>query len=98
MTKTFVFFFLACLPAIGSFAQKTSKDVYPPGTVSISLGPSIPIGEFASKNTDELQSGLAKLGEVASLSWWQPLPNTRLGFVATVRFAMNSVDSKATLQ
>jgi hypothetical protein len=91
ITKNHVLLTLACLAALGSFAQTT-------GTLTLSLGPNFPAGAFASKNGNDPSSGLANIGAVAALSWWQPIRHTHFGVVGSARFSMNGMNSKATLK
>lgn len=98
MTKPFVLITLACLAAFDGLAQTKSASAQPPGTLTVSFGPSFPVGAFASKNGNELSSGLANAGELAALDWWQPISKSPFGMIASIRFAMNGVDSKATLE
>jgi hypothetical protein len=91
MTKIFALLPLACLAVLGGFAQTS-------GTLTFSLGPDLPVGAFASKNGNDPSSGLANIGELAAVSWWQPIRHTSFGVVGSVRFGMNGLSSKATLE
>jgi hypothetical protein len=91
MTKIFALLSLSCLAVPGSFAQTT-------GTLTLSIGPDLPVGAFASKNGNDPSSGLANIGELAAASWWQPIRHMPFGVVGSVRFGMNGLSSKATLE
>ena len=68
------------------------------GTFNFSLGPSIPLGEYASKSASDPNSGLANVGAVADLSYQHPFAgNTRFGWMATLRGRFNTVNKNALL-
>src|ERR1044072_2017671 len=47
--------------AFGSYSQKS--------TLTLSLGPSFPVGDFAAKNIDNKQAGFASVGEQVNISF-----------------------------
>jgi hypothetical protein len=73
-----------------SFSQ-TSQDR---GYLSLTFGPSIPLGAFANKNVYSQTSGLAKTGQIVSLSYTHLL-NHRVGIAITAHGQRNPVDLQA---
>lgn len=67
------------------------------GTLSLSLGPAIPVGDFASKNGFAPSSGLANVGALADLSYQRSFGHSRFGWMATLRGRFNYVDKNATI-
>ena len=67
------------------------------GTLSLSLGPAIPVGEFASKNGFAPSSGLANVGGLADLTYQRPFNHSRFGWMATLRGRFNYVDKNGTI-
>jgi hypothetical protein len=67
------------------------------GLLSLSLGPGLPIGEFASKDVNDPTSGLAKLGALADLSYQHLFSNSHFGWMGTLRYRFNGVDKNATI-
>ena len=90
MKKPLSLLFIACLSVLGCLAQKN-------GTLSLSLGPAIPVGEFANKSVVDDKSGLAKIGWLADLSYLHPIGNKHFGFIATLRGRINGVDTKSAM-
>ena len=78
----------ACLAVRPVFAQ----------SFSLSLGPSLPIGEYASKNGNDQASGLAKLGGLGEISYQHPVGGGRFGWIASLRYRLNEVDGSASIQ
>ena len=68
----------------------------PKGALSLSLGPAIPLGDFASMNGFSSTSGLADIGAAAALEYRHPIHNTRFGWTASVRGDFNPVSKSAT--
>ena len=64
------------------------------GFVAINIGPSIPIGDFASGDENKEKAGFAKTGFFADLSFGYKLGNI-FGIGATVRTQSNSYDSQS---
>jgi hypothetical protein len=67
------------------------------GTISLSLGPAIPVGDFASKNGFVPSSGLANIGALADLSYQRLFSHSRFGWMATLRGRFNGVDKNGTI-
>jgi len=67
------------------------------GLLSLSLGPALPVGEFGSKGADDPESGLAKPGAVADLSYQHLFAKSNFGWIATLRYRRNAVDKKASV-
>jgi hypothetical protein len=64
------------------------------GYIAISIGPSIPTGEFASKNMDNESSGFANTGAIFDISFAYKL-NKNFGLTAVLRGQANEVDAQA---
>lgn len=64
------------------------------GYVAISIGPSIPIGDFASKDGKNDSAGFAKTGAIFDISFVYKL-GKNLGISALLRGQSNSVDNSA---
>ena len=64
--------------------------------LSLSLGGSFPVGEFASKNANDPQSGTADPGGLIDLSYMHPLGKVGFGLTAALRGRMNLIDQSAT--
>src|SRR5690349_13756881 len=64
--------------------------------ISLSIGPSLPVGEFASKDGTDPSSGVAKLGALADLSYMTPAKD-HLGLIGTVRWRINPVSKEGAL-
>lgn len=67
------------------------------GMLGLSLGPAIPVGEFASKNGFAPSSGLANVGASADLSYQRSFGHSRFGWIATLRCRFNGVSKSATI-
>ena len=63
------------------------------GYVAISIGPSIPIGDFASKDPDNDKAGLAQTGAIFDISFCYKL-GKQLGVSALLRGQANSTDKQ----
>jgi hypothetical protein len=68
------------------------------GLLSLTLGPSFPIGAFASKDPNSSTSGLANIGGSADLSYRHPFKHSRFGWMASVTGNINWVNKNATLE
>src|ERR1700689_1901391 len=79
-----------CLSAFNCFSQQA-------GSISLTIGPAFPVGEFANSNPYSSTSGLASLGALADLSYTHRTRNSDFGFIATLRARANPIDTKATL-
>ena len=86
MKKNASIIFLFCLLRFHSFSQQ--------GYLSLSLGGAFPIGEFASKNVQDIKSGIANPGGLLDLSYMHPLGNSPFGWTATLRARFNPIDGK----
>jgi hypothetical protein len=83
--KPLFFAFFICLLTSPCFSQ-----------ISLSIGPSLPVGEFASKNGSDPASGMAKPGALADLSYMSP-PKAHLGLIGTIRWRVNPVSKDGAL-
>jgi hypothetical protein len=61
------------------------------GYIGISVGPSIPVGSFASKNTDNSKAGLATTGAIFDVSFAYKLKKN-IGLAALLRGQYNPVN------
>ena len=89
MKKTLILCFALSWAALHVNAQ--SK-----GTLGLSLGPAIPLGEFASKDGFSPSSGLANIGAVADISYQHPFGSSRFGWLAAIRGRLNYISKSAT--
>lgn len=64
------------------------------GYLALSLGPSIPTGDFASKNMDNRSAGFAKVGAIFDLSFSYKL-DKYFGVIAMLRGQANKTDAQA---
>ncbi len=86
--KNFLFLFtISILTITNSFAQNK-------GYLALSAGPSIPIGEFASKDPNNTKAGCATTGVSLNLSFAYKL-GKKLGLAALLRSQSNSFDNEA---
>jgi hypothetical protein len=97
MKKPLLLFLLIAVGVIQSDAQTNSMNAPTNGMLSFSLGPALPIGEFASKSATDETSGLANIGGLAELSYRRPIAKSRFGWTAILRGRFNNVDKNATL-
>lgn len=97
MKKALILILSGCLVGFYSIAQQaTLKDpASEKGYLSLSLGGAFPIGEFASKNAQDIKSGIADPGGLLDLSYMHPLRNSPFGWTATLRARFNPIDGKA---
>jgi hypothetical protein len=63
--------------------------------IGLSVGGSFPTGEFASKNGNDLQSGLADVGRLVDLSFMHSVGKGGFGLAADLRGRMNPIDQSA---
>lgn len=87
MKKTLFLFVLIFCSATFSYSQNK-------GYVSISIGPSIPIGDFASKDVNNNSAGFAKTGAVLDISFAYKL-GKNLGVCAMLRGQADNFDNAA---
>jgi hypothetical protein len=81
---------LACLSALYAFSQQNA-------TLSLSIGPSQPVGKFADKNANDNQSGLAKHGGLIDISYSYLLKHSSFGLTASLRGRLNPIDLGAAV-
>ncbi|TDW96335.1 hypothetical protein [Dinghuibacter silviterrae] len=86
---------LLCLAALFTAYHSTAQTK---GSLSLSLGPAIPVGAFASKNDHSANTGLANVGPLADLTYQHPIGSKSFGWMASLRGRFNGVDRAATLQ
>lgn len=65
------------------------------GYIGISLGPSIPLGDLASKNFDNDAAGWADLGAIVDFSFAYKLGEGNFGITALLRGQSNPIDAQA---
>lgn len=75
------------LNTIGLYAQDK-------GYIAVSLGPSIPLGDFASKDIDKESAGFAKTGAIFDISFGYKL-GKNFGVSALLRGQANKTDAQA---
>jgi hypothetical protein len=83
-------FLMACCIAGSVCAQERSL-------ITLSIGPSQPVGTFASQNGDGDGAGLARIGGVLDLSYQHRLHGGPLGLSAGVRTRLNPMNEDANL-
>ncbi len=91
MKKSLFTLLLIYLSAHNVFSQKNSS-------LSLSIGPSLPTGEYANKDGNDPSSGLAKVGGVLDLSYMHTIGHSGLGFTAMLRARANGISSSAVLE
>lgn len=89
--KKILFSLLVYLSAFNAFSQKNSS-------LSLSIGPALPTGEFASKDANDLKSGLAQTGGIVDLSYMHTVGHSGFGFTAMLRGRANGISSSAVLE
>ena len=67
------------------------------GALALSLGPAIPVGDFASMNGFAPSSGLANVGALADLTYQRAFGHSRFGWMATLRGRVNGISKSATI-
>lgn len=67
------------------------------GLLSLTLGPSFPIGAYGSKDPNSSTSGLANVGGSAAISYQHPFKHSRFGWMASLQGNINWVNKNATL-
>jgi hypothetical protein len=77
------------LIAFNCFAQNKNN-----GTIVFSIGPSFPVGKYASKDIMSNSAGLAKTGETASLSFYSKRKK-QFGFTVAMQAQRNPLNTKA---
>ncbi len=82
---------LSCLLILNSFSQQYNN------YLSLSLGPAIPVGKFASTNGNDPNSGLAKIGGLLDLSYIYRFHNSSFGISGSLRARINNINGKAFL-
>jgi opacity protein-like surface antigen len=65
------------------------------GYIGVSLGPSIAIGDFASKDADNEAAGWANTGAIFDISFAYKLGNGNFGLTALLRGQANTTDAQA---
>ncbi|TDX00870.1 hypothetical protein [Dinghuibacter silviterrae] len=66
-------------------------------SITLSIGPSQPVGAFASQNGAQEGAGLARIGGVLDLSYQHPLHGGPFGFSAGLRARLNPMNEDANL-
>lgn len=82
-----------CSITIGAMSQ-TDKPAR--SSISLSLGPAIPLGDFGSMNGTSAAAGLANLGGTVSIGYQHRIRDTRFGWSASLRGRLNSLSKSAT--
>lgn len=65
------------------------------GYIGISFGPSIPMGDLASKDADNDEAGWAKTGALVDISFAYKLGKGNFGITALLRGQSNPIDAQA---
>lgn len=65
------------------------------GYIGFSIGPSIPMGDLASKDFDNDAAGFAKTGAIFDISFAYKLGNGNFGITALLRGQSNSTDAQS---
>jgi hypothetical protein len=65
------------------------------GYIGISLGPSFPIGDFASKNFSNRNAGFATTGAIFDISFAYKLGKSNFGITGLIRGQANALDVQA---
>ncbi len=81
------------LVIFSSFCQAQDKS----GFVAYSVGPSIPIGDLASKNFNKAGAGFAKIGVMQDLTFSHLLGGGIFGITGLLRWQENAIDNLAYL-
>jgi len=81
--------FLTCLSSYIGWAQNKSS-------LALSLGPAIPVGEFANKDGNDIKSGLANTGWLGELSFSLPIRSSHFSVAAAITGRLNGIDQKAS--
>ena len=66
-------------------------------SLRLTIGPSIPVGAFASQDGLSIPSGLANLGGLVDLSYDLRFGHSGFGFTATGRVRLNPINGNASL-
>lgn len=82
---------LLSLWIVSAFSQQLNS-------LTLSIGPAFPVGEFANKDPYDPASGLAEPGFLLDVSYYHKTPNTNFGVTASLRARVNSMDTKAMLR
>jgi len=69
----------------------------PRSYIGLSIGPAIPVGEFAKTDNTDDKAGLARLGAWANLEYVHQFRGSDFGFVASLRARWNPINSQAAL-
>jgi hypothetical protein len=91
MKKTLILWTALFLAAFHGNAQ--SK-----GALSVSLGPVIPLGDFANKDGFAATSGLANIGGAVDISYQHPFDNKNFGWLTAIRGRLNYINKSATFE
>jgi hypothetical protein len=93
--KSSIFFEAAFLVyfLISNTASITAQDKK--GYIGISLGPSLPIGDFASKNFSNTNAGFATNGAIFDISFAYKLGKSNFGITGLIRGQANALDHQA---
>jgi hypothetical protein len=90
MKKPLFLLTLLCLTLIKGFAQQH-------GSLSLSVGPAIPAGEFANGDPNSRASGLAQPGGLIDFTFKKEIPRSPLGFMVSLRARMNPISARENL-
>jgi len=92
------FLVVTTLTAFSSFGQeltnKAAETTDKKGYIGISLGPSFPIGKFASKDLNSDEAGFATSGAIFDISFAYKLGNGNFGITALLRGQYNDLDAQ----
>jgi len=90
MKKFTLFTLISLFSIINCFAQDK-------GYIAVSLGPSIPTGDFASKNPNYQPAGLANPGAIFDISFGYKF-DKNFGIAALIRGQANTIDGQVLAQ
>lgn len=88
LKAAFLIYFL-----ISNTASSTAQDKK--GYIGISLGPSLPIGDFASKDISNRNAGFASIGGIFDISFAYKIGTSNFGIAALLRAQANPFDEEA---
>jgi len=86
-----IIFSLLAMTILSSFSRAQDEKGY----IGFSLGPSIPLGDLASKNVNNAAAGWAKTGAIFDISFAYKLGNGNFGISALLRGQSNPTDAQS---
>ena len=83
---------LLSILVLSTFFKAYTQNKYPVNTLSVSAGPSFPVGHYAGKNLEDEKAGLAGPGEQINISFEHKL-NKTIGIAAVLYGTRNPVNT-----